>query len=61
MKLPLPLRRKVNNSCPILLRKIAKLYNKACKVWSKEERQQFMAQANKLIDLLRKERIAHDQ
>lgn len=37
------------------------LYNKACKVWSKEEQQQFMIQANKLIDLLRKERIADDQ
>lgn len=37
------------------------LYNKACKVWSKEEQQQFIVQANKLIELLRKERIANGQ
>lgn len=37
------------------------LYNKACEVWSKEEQQQFIVQANKLIDMLRKERIADDQ
>lgn len=46
---------------PDIATKNRELYNKACKVWSKEEQQQFMAQANKLIDLLRKERIAHDQ